>query len=85
REGNQLKATKEKVGNLVYPIADGGLVLYPATVRDEGIMQPAEKRTNNPIGSADVPSSAEFDSKVDAAVRNYFFIHQTPPNTNQYR
>ncbi|MEF1215180.1 hypothetical protein REH77_24780, partial [Vibrio alginolyticus] len=56
REGNQLKATKEKVGNLVYPIADGGLVLYPATVRDEGIMQPAEKRTNNPIGSADVPS-----------------------------
>ncbi|EGQ7650071.1 TPA: COG3650 family protein [Vibrio alginolyticus] len=85
REGNQLKATKEKVGNLVYPIADGGLVLYPATVRDEGIMQPAEKRTNNPIGSADVPSSAEFDSKVDAAVRNYFFIHQTTPNNNQYR
>ncbi|MCV5374215.1 hypothetical protein OFD18_39165, partial [Escherichia coli] len=37
------------------------------------------------IGSADVPSSAEFDSKVDAAVRNYFFIHQTPPNNNQYR
>ncbi|HHX8330557.1 TPA: COG3650 family protein [Vibrio alginolyticus] len=85
REGNQLKATKEKVGNLVYPIADGGLVLYPATVRDEGIMQLAEKRTNNPIGSADVPSSAEFNSKVDAAVRNYFFIHQTTPNNNQYR
>ncbi|MBO0216952.1 hypothetical protein J0676_26135, partial [Vibrio sp. Vb2880] len=43
------------------------------------------KRTNTPMGSADVPSSAEFDSKVDAAVRNYFFIHQTNPNNNQSR
>ncbi|PFG58758.1 putative lipoprotein [Vibrio sp. ES.051] len=85
REGNQLTATKEKVGNMVYPIADGGLVLYPATVRDQGIEQRAPERASKPIGSADIPSSAEFDSRVDAAVRNYFFIHQTNPNNNQYR
>ncbi|CAH0542645.1 hypothetical protein [Vibrio marisflavi] len=27
-DGNQLTATSEKVGNVLYPIADGGLVLY---------------------------------------------------------
>ncbi|CAM3097712.1 COG3650 family protein [Vibrio mytili] len=85
REGNQLKATQEKVGNLVYPIADGGLVLYPTTVRETGLQQPAAKRTNKPIGSADIPSSADFNSQVDSAVRNYFFINQTDPSNNQYR
>ncbi|MCV6005691.1 hypothetical protein OFO99_40260, partial [Escherichia coli] len=60
-------------------------MLYPATVRDAGVQQPAAKRADQPIGSADVPSSADFDSKVDAAVRNYFFIHQTDPSNNQYR
>ncbi|MGR5213138.1 COG3650 family protein [Vibrio rotiferianus] len=85
RKNNQLKATKEKVGNVVYPIADGGLVLYPATVRNSGTEQPAAERNNNPIGAADVPSSADFNSEVDAAVRNYFFIHQTNPSNNQYR
>ncbi|MGP8308952.1 COG3650 family protein [Vibrio sp. YIC-376] len=85
REGNQLKATQEKVGDMVYPIADGGLVLYPAAVRQTGTQQATPERTNNPIGSADIPSSADFDSKVDAAVRNYFFINQTNPSNNQYR
>ncbi|MGR2664545.1 COG3650 family protein [Vibrio campbellii] len=85
REGNQLKAVKEKVGHLVYPIADGGLVLYPATVRNSGTEQPAAERNHDPIGAADIPSSADFNSKVDAAVRNYFFIHQTNPSNNQYR
>ncbi|PMH45479.1 hypothetical protein BCU68_10160 [Vibrio sp. 10N.286.49.B3] len=31
REGNQLNADKEKVGNVVYPIANGGLTLFPTT------------------------------------------------------
>ena len=47
--------------------------------------RPAAERNNDPIGAADVPSSADFNSKVDAAVRNYFFIHQTNPSNNQYR
>ena len=34
RENDQLKAEKEKVGNRVYPIADGGLVLYATTVNN---------------------------------------------------
>ncbi len=85
REGNQLKATQEKVANTVYPIADGGLVLYPATIRQTNAEQIAPKRANKPIGSGDISSSSEFDSKVDAAVRNYFFINKTDPSNNQYR
>ncbi|AEX23476.1 COG3650 family protein [Vibrio sp. EJY3] len=85
REGNQLKATQEKVGTMVYPIADGGLVLYPATVRQSGTKTSSPERSNSPISSADIPSSADFNSKVDAAVRNYFFINQTNPSNNQYR
>ncbi|MCF7484064.1 hypothetical protein L3V31_20435 [Vibrio sp. J1-1] len=85
REGNQLKATQEKVGEMVYPIADGGLVLYPAIVRQSSTQKVAPKRANSPIGSAEIPSSADFNSKVDAAVRNYFFINQTNPSNNQYR
>ncbi len=85
REGNQLKATQEKVGNMVYPIADGGLVLYPATLRQTNAQQTAPERATKPIARADIPSSADFDSKVDAAVRNYFFINKTDPSNNQYR
>ncbi len=85
RDGNQLKATKEQIGGTVHPIADGGLILYPATVRQTGTQQAAAQRATKPIASANVPSSADFNANVDAAVRNYFFMHKTKPNNNQYR
>ncbi len=37
REGNQLKADKEKVGQSIYDIADGGLVLFASDVSDTDI------------------------------------------------
>ncbi|MDF2155905.1 hypothetical protein [Vibrio sp. CAU 1672] len=85
RQGNQLTASHEKVGNVVYPIAGGGLVLYPAVSRQSEDQHPTSARNSLPPERQDVPSSAQFDAKVDAAVRNYFAIHRTLPDNNQYR
>ncbi|KJQ91787.1 membrane protein, partial [Vibrio sp. S457-15] len=84
-KGNQRKDSKEKVGNMVDPIADGSSLHYPATGGEAGVQQPAARRADQPIGSADITYSADIDSKVDAAVRKHFFKHPTEQSNNLYR
>ncbi|CAE6886146.1 hypothetical protein ACOMICROBIO_GDFFDHBD_00559 [Vibrio sp. B1REV9] len=85
RDGDTLKATQEKVGSMVYPIAGGGLVLYPSTIHNSDTENTTQQSNSTPIKTVNIPSSADFNSKVDAAVRNYFFINQINSNNNQYR
>lgn len=85
RTGSQLKAEKEKVGNVVYPIAQGGLILYPAAQSEKRSDAPIITQTANPTGPQKVESSAEFRADVDQAMRDYFRLHKTDPSNNQYR
>ena len=80
RDGDRLTANKEKVGDVIYPIADGGLVLFKSKV-SEGANTP------NPIlnNSNAIPSSAQFNPKVDRTLREYFAINKTDPSGTRYR
>lgn len=83
RDGYQLTATKEKVGNIVYPISDGGLTLFKTKSQAQTVMTQTEL---DPVLSEDkVPSSAEFNPKVDRALRDYFAINKTDPAGTRYR
>ncbi|MGD8174046.1 COG3650 family protein [Vibrio sp. TRT 21S02] len=83
RDGYQLIAEKEKVGSVVYPIADGGLILFRA--KSEATTAPAKATSQVDTRAKQVPSSAEYNSKVDQAVRRYFKLHRTSPENTQYR
>ncbi|MBW3698552.1 hypothetical protein EK599_23030 [Vibrio sp. T187] len=85
RDGYQLTADKEKVGNVVYPIANGGLTLFKAK-NDQANHSQREPTTHNvKLTAQQVASSDQFDQKVDDAIRHYFDIHQTSPDDTQYR
>lgn len=73
---NQLRASKEKVGTLVYDIADGGLKLYKIE------KQPAK---HSLAESNKVFSSAEFEPMVDEALRTYFASSNQDPSGTRYR
>ena len=77
RDGNKLTAEQEKVGNMVYPIADGGLTLFKS--EQTGQSEPAEF---NPLA---IPASAEFNPKVDKTLRDYFRANNTDPTGTRYR
>ena len=79
RDGYQLNATREKVGNVVYPIADGGLTLFKSQYVEKAQEQ---ARTLNPNA---IPSTAEFNPKVDKALRHYFKINKSDPTGTRYR
>ena len=88
RDGHQLNAKKERVGDVIYAINDGGLTLYKAKVAltQTGTQSGAEgsSLTRLPQGD-DIPSSAQFDAEVDKALRDYFAMHNTDPNGTKYR
>lgn len=77
RKGKQLTATKEKVGNVIYPIADGGVTLFKSSAKQTPISQ---QESPNQISS-----SAEFNPKVDKALRDYFTSTETDPTGTRYR
>lgn len=74
REGNQLRAKKERVGNVVYPIADGGLVLFKTKEQQDltTVTESSADLTPQKIDGRD-----QLDPKVDRAIRDYFKIHKT--------
>ena len=82
REGNQLTAKKERVGNVVYPIADGGLVLFKMT---EQRVQGTNSKTVVDLTPQKINGSDQLDPSVDRAIRDYFKIHNTSPDDTQYR
>lgn len=77
RKGEQLTADKEKVGNLVYPIADGGLTLFKSEGNKSSIQ--------GANGSLTIPATSEFNPKVDQALRDYFRSINTDPTGTRYR
>lgn len=81
RDGHQLTAKKEKVSEIVYPIADGGLTLFKVQqAQVEGASNKAQG-----LGTQNINGSAQFDSKVDATLREYFSLHKTDPANTKYR
>lgn len=72
RTGDTLSANKEKVGTLVYPIANGGLQLYRA-----GSQAGTDPKS--------IPSSNTFDPQVDQAVRQYLKQTNNPAAGTHYR
>lgn len=80
RDGDMLNASKEKVGDIIYPIADGGLVLFKANQLEAS----ASKNSANALNQA-IPSSAEFNPKVDHALREYFKAENIAPEDTRYR
>ncbi|MGC9421297.1 COG3650 family protein [Vibrio sp.] len=82
RRGYQLHADKEKIGNVVYPIRNGGLILFqakPISPRPSTEKPPLDQTVHN------IPSRDEYDEEVDQAVRRYFALHKTDPAQIHYR
>lgn len=84
RDGYQLTTTQEKVGQSVYPIADGGLVLFRSQVEINPTLPPPV------VGQAAVEAQriagrADYQEDVDQAIRRYFSLHKTSPEQSQYR
>ncbi|TMX37508.1 hypothetical protein [Vibrio sp. Hep-1b-8] len=77
REGNQITADKEKVGNMVYPIADGGLTLFKS--------EQSASTTYGTTSPLAIPATAEFNPKVDKALRDYFSANGIDPTGTRYR
>lgn len=76
RSNHTLTATHEQVGNMVYPISDGGLMLYSAQ----------RTSTTTPQHSTpQIKSSDRFEEEVDQAVRRYFARHNTSASDSHYR
>ncbi|MDN3615523.1 COG3650 family protein [Vibrio gallaecicus] len=84
RDGYQLTAEKEKVGNVVYPISNGGLTLFRAK---STLSTQVEKASNTSVdlSAKQINSSSDFNQDVDNAIRRYFKIHQTSPDNTKYR
>ncbi|MEZ9318436.1 COG3650 family protein [Vibrio lentus] len=80
-DNGKLVAEKEKVGNVVYPIANGGLVLFEA--KSEQVQ--VNTTTTVDLTAKQVNSSDQLDQKVDQAIREYFKINNTDPDNTQYR
>ena len=80
-DNGKLIAEKEKVGNVVYPIANDGLVLFEA--------KSAQAQVNTlayvDLTAKQVNSSDQLDQKVDQAIREYFKINNTSPDNTKYR
>ncbi|WP_417870542.1 COG3650 family protein [Vibrio furnissii] len=79
REGSTLSAEKEKVGDVVYPIANGGLVLFSARQASSPAASPA------PLSDHQIASRDDYEEDVDQALRRYFALHHTAPDNTQYR
>ncbi|PMM20351.1 COG3650 family protein [Vibrio lentus] len=80
-DNGKLVAEKEKVGNVVYPIANGGLVLFEA----KSAQAQVNTTTNVDLTAKQINSSDQLDQKVDQAIREYFKINNTDPDNTQYR
>ncbi|MFN3019103.1 COG3650 family protein [Vibrio coralliilyticus] len=72
-----LTAKQEKVGSVVYDIAEGGLTLYKAGN--------AHSSQQTVADSNKVPSSDEFNPQVDQALRDYFKGEKQDPTGTRYR
>jgi len=79
RNGYQISTSQEKVGNLIYPIADGGLTLFKSQQSSD------TTQANTPASSEAIPSSAEFNPKVDQALRKYFKSEDIDSTGTRYR
>ena len=80
-DNGKLVAEKEKVGNVVYPIANGGLVLFEA----KSAQAQVNTTTIVDLTAKQINSSDQLDQKVDQAIREYFKINNTDPDNTQYR
>ena len=80
-DNGKLVAEKEKVGNVVYPIANGGLVLFEA----KSAQAQVNTTTTVDLTAKQINSSDQLDQKVDQAIREYFKINNTDPDNTQYR
>ena len=80
-DNGKLVAEKEKVGNVVYPIANGGLVLFEA----KSAQAQVNTTTIADLTAKQINSSDQLDQKVDQAIREYFKINNTDPDNTQYR
>ena len=80
-DNGKLVAEKEKVGNVVYPIANGGLVLFEAKSEQAQV----NTTTIADLTAKQINSSDQLDQKVDQAIREYFKINNTDPDNTQYR
>ncbi|OEE94882.1 COG3650 family protein [Vibrio crassostreae] len=80
-DNGKLIAEKEKVGNVVYPIANGGLVLFEA----KSAQAQVNTTTNVDLTAKQVNSSDQLDPKVDQAIREYFKINNSSPDDTKYR
>ncbi|MEZ8240645.1 COG3650 family protein [Vibrio splendidus] len=80
-DNGKLVAQKEKVGNVVYPIANGGLVLFEA----KNAQAQVNTIANVDLTAKQVNSSDQLDQKVDQAIREYFKINKTSPDNTKYR
>ncbi|MCG9598601.1 hypothetical protein L1D15_17970 [Vibrio sp. Isolate25] len=77
KKNNQLNAAQEKVGDVIYDIADGGLTLFKA---NDVHLPPTTSESGNKI-----PSNAEFNPQVDRALRDYFKSEKQDPTGTRYR
>ena len=80
-DNGKLVAEKEKVGNVVYPIANDGLVLFEA----KSAQAQVNSLANVDLTAKQVNSSDQLDQKVDQAIREYFKINNTSPDNTKYR
>ncbi|EEW07458.1 COG3650 family protein [Vibrio mimicus] len=84
RDGYQLTAEKEKVGQSVYNIADGGLVLFRSMIElSEATPPPIVGQAA--IHAQQIAGRADYQEEVDQAIRRYFTLHKTSPDNTQYR
>lgn len=82
RENGQLHSDKEKVGNVVYPIANGGLTVVKQHPTDSIASMSDNTQT---LSALAIPSKANFNAKVDQTLRNYLQINNTDPDDTRYR
>jgi putative lipoprotein len=80
-DNGKLVAEKEKVGNVVYPIANGGLVLFEAKSEQAQV----NTTTKVDLTAKQVNSHDQLDQNVDQAIREYFKTNNTSPDNTQYR
>ena len=80
RTGKTLNATQEKVGNMVYEIAQGGLMLFK-------VEQVLNNRQPSAMSSDPqrIKSTAEFDPRVDKALRQYLSEQNINAAGTRYR
>jgi putative lipoprotein len=82
RDGYQLTAKKEKVGDVIYEIADGGITLFKTK---QTLTESVSSPTTRTLKAGKVASSAEFNPQVDKTLREYFRLHKTDPTGTRYR